>query len=130
MLKKLIVSLFVVSFTLFSASINSEVSQPLLADGIASWYGYEAPNLHTANGERWNPDGMTAAHRDLPFGTMVKVTDVITRKSVVVRVTDRGPAKWTGRVIDLARGAAKRLGIYHRGTGYVSLEVLPLEEAS
>jgi len=69
---------------------------------IASWYGWEA-GTHTANGERWNPNGMTAAHRTLPFGSVVRVT--YGGRSVVVTITDRGPAAWTRREIDLSMAA-------------------------
>lgn len=91
--------------------------------GTASWYGSESGS-RTANGERFQPDGLTAAHRTLPFGTRVRVTDLSTGRSVVVRINDRGPARWTHRVIDLSRGAARALGIVHRGTARVSIEVL------
>lgn len=85
----------------------------------ASWY---QSGSRTANGERFHPDGMTCAHRTLRFGTRVRVTDLKTGRSVVCRVTDRGPAKWTGHAIDLSRGAAKALGIIRRGTARVSIQ--------
>jgi rare lipoprotein A len=69
---------------------------------IASWYGWEA-GTHTANGDRWNPNGMTAAHASLPFGTVVRVT--YGGRSVVVTITDRGPAARLGREIDLSMAA-------------------------
>jgi rare lipoprotein A len=81
--------------------------------GIASWYQC----CHTtANGERFNPDGLTAAHRTLPFGTKVRVT--YRGRSVVVRINDRGPFI-KGRIIDLSRGAARKLGL--NGTGMVTI---------
>ena len=86
--------------------------------GKASWYG---SGKKTANGERFNPDGMTAAHRHLPFGTRVRVLDKSSGRSVVVRINDRGPFVG-GRIIDLARGPARALGI--SGVSYVSLQVL------
>lgn len=87
----------------------------------ASWYdeGY-----CTASGERFRPDGLTAAHRTLPFGTRVRVTDSRTGRSVIVRINDRGPAKWTGKDIDLSRGAGRVLGILDRGWATVTIEVL------
>jgi rare lipoprotein A (peptidoglycan hydrolase) len=92
----------------------------------ASFYGggpkrYE-PNAHTANGERFNQWDMTAAHRTLPMGTRLRVT--YKNRSVVVRVNDRGPAAWTGRSLDVSRGAAARLGMIRAGTGVVRMEVL------
>lgn len=87
----------------------------------ASYYGPESGN-RTANGERFNPDGISAAHRTLPFGTRVRVT--YRGRSVVVRINDRGPAKWTSRCIDLSRGAARAIGMISAGVGTVTLEVL------
>ena len=78
--------------------------------GKASWYG---PGLHgrvTANGERFNTNALTAAHKTLPFGTKVKVTNARTGKSVVVRINDRGPYAH-GRVIDLSKASARAIGI-------------------
>ena len=89
--------------------------------GTASWYGPESGN-RTASGERFNGSGMTAAHRSLPLGTIVRVTDLRTGRSVVVRINDRGPARWTGRIIDLSRAAAIRLGMITRGTAEVCIE--------
>ena len=88
----------------------------------ASFYGggprrYE-PNSHTASGERFNQWAMTAAHRSLPFGTRLRVA--YGSRSVVVRVNDRGPARWTGRSLDLSRGAARALGFPGTGTVYVA----------
>ena len=92
------------------------------ATGLASYYGASAGEK-TATGERFDPSGMTAAHRTLPFGTRVKVTRVDTGDSVVVRINDRGPFK-PGRVIDLSEGAAKTLGMTDVGLTNVRLEVL------
>ena len=88
--------------------------------GLASYYGQGEV---TATGERFDPSGMTAAHRTLPFGTRVRVTRVDTGNSVVVRINDRGPFK-PGRVIDLSAGAAENLGITGVGLAEVRLEVL------
>lgn len=88
--------------------------------GIASWYGWEAGDW-TANGERWNPNGMTAAHRTLAFGTVVRVTHSETGRSVVVTINDRGPALWTGRVIDLSQAAARSLGFERAGLAHVCI---------
>ncbi|HTJ58028.1 MAG TPA: septal ring lytic transglycosylase RlpA family protein [Devosiaceae bacterium] len=85
--------------------------------GLASRYGPESGH-RTANGEHFDGSGMTAAHRSLPFGTMVRVVDQRTGRSVVVRINDRGPFA-RGRVIDLSRAAARRLGM--GGTAKVCL---------
>jgi rare lipoprotein A len=88
--------------------------------GMASYYGY---GRRTASGERFNPGGMTAAHRSLPFGTHVQVTDVSSGRSVVVTINDRGPFI-RGRVIDLSRGAAQALGITGRGVARIRASVI------
>ncbi|MEW9307860.1 septal ring lytic transglycosylase RlpA family protein [Labrys neptuniae] len=88
--------------------------------GTASFYGRELKGHRTANGERFNPAGLTAAHRTLPFGTTLRVTNLRNHKSVVVRVTDRGPHK-RGRMIDLSYGAAKAVGMLGMGTTRVSV---------
>ena len=91
--------------------------------GVASWYGPGFDGRLTANGERFNQNELTAAHRTLPFGTRVRVTNESNGQSVVVRVNDRGP--FVGkRVIDLSKGAAQEIGLISRGTGRVKLEVL------
>lgn len=88
---------------------------------VASFYGSESGSV-TASGERFNPDGLTAASRTLPFGTMLRVT--YRGRSVVVRITDRGPAKWTGRCIDLSQAAAKAIGMIGAGVGTVTITVI------
>jgi rare lipoprotein A len=88
-----------------------------IQSGSASWYQM---GRRTANGEAFQPDGMTAAHRMLPFGTRVRVVDEKSGRSVVVRINDRGPFTG-GHIIDLARGPAKALGMIGRGVSYVSL---------
>lgn len=87
--------------------------------GIASWYD----DHRTASGEHFDVHAMTAAHRKLPFGTKVRVVDLKTKKSVIVRINDRGPYI-RGRIIDLTIGAARKLGFYHRGLAKVRVEVL------
>ena len=87
--------------------------------GIASFYKYEAK---TASGEQFNPRDLTAAHRTLPFGTRLRVTNVATGQSVTVRVNDRGPFI-PGRVVDVSHSAAKVLGMIDRGVTKVKLEV-------
>jgi rare lipoprotein A len=88
----------------------------------ASWYGGgERLSSRTANGEHFNRGGLTAAHRSLPFGTRVQVTNVATGRAVVVRINDRGPFVG-GRSLDLARGAAQAIGLH--STGAVRMVVL------
>ncbi|MDQ6436212.1 septal ring lytic transglycosylase RlpA family protein [Mesorhizobium sp. LHD-90] len=85
--------------------------------GKASWY---ALTSRTASGERMNPSAMTAAHRSLPFGTKVRVTNKRTGRSVVVRINDRGPFI-RGRIIDLSRGAAQKIGMISSGHASVCM---------
>jgi rare lipoprotein A len=91
----------------------------------ASWYGGgERLSAHTANGEVFRPMELTAAHRTLPFGTMLRVTAPATGLTAIVRVNDRGPAASTGYGIDLSRGAATALGIVNKGGQKVTIEVM------
>ena len=94
---------------------------PPLGKGVASWYGPGFHGKKTANGERFNTHDLTAAHKTLPFGTQVRVTNEQTGKSVVVRINDRGPYVH-GRVIDLSKAAAQAVGI--AGTEKVMLAAL------
>ena len=91
--------------------------------GTASYYGKRFHGRTTANGERFNMNAMTTAHKSLPFGTKVKVTNRNNGKSVVVRINDRGPYHGN-RVIDLSRGAAAKIGMLNSGTARVSIQVL------
>ena len=88
--------------------------------GGASWYGPGFHGKKTASGQKFNENAMTAAHRTLPFGTVVKVTDQRTGKSVRVTITDRGPFL-RGRVIDLSKAAAAKLGTKEAGVARVCL---------
>ncbi len=88
--------------------------------GIASWYKM---GKVTANGERFNPNGLTAAHRFLPFGTVVRVTNLRNGRKVTVRINDRGPFI-KNRIIDLAYGAARRIGLNRSGIAKVRLEII------
>ena len=89
----------------------------------ASWYGKPFHGRLTANGERYNMYGMTAAHKTYAMGTRLKITNLINKRSVRVRVNDRGPF-YSSRKIDLSYGAAKKLGMIHKGVSRVKIEVL------
>jgi rare lipoprotein A len=91
--------------------------------GLASWYGPPYHNRRASNGEVYDMHAMTAAHRTLPLGTRVRVTNVETGHSAVVRINDRGPFVG-GRVIDLSLAAAKAVDVWRPGTAMVRLEVL------
>ncbi len=91
--------------------------------GIASWYGNTFHRKRTASGEAFDAKALTAAHPTLPFGTWVQVTLLSTGRSVVVRITDRGP-HIANRLIDVSREAAARIGLVQRGAGTVRIEPL------
>lgn len=94
-----------------------------LGRGMASYYGRKFHGRRTANGERFDMNALTAAHKTLPFGSKVRVTNTANGKSVVVRINDRGPFI-RGRTIDLSRSAAQKIGLISRGHGSVELELL------
>lgn len=100
-------------------------------EGTASWYGHETLRQKgghmTANGESFNPNGFSAAHKYLPLPTFVRVTNLENRRSIIVRVNDRGPFVG-GRIIDLSSAAAKRLDFYKKGTARVMVKTVEIEE--
>jgi rare lipoprotein A len=105
------------------AIAEPESRYEVIGRGVASYYGNELAGNRTASGERFNPLGMTAAHRSLPLGTKLRVTNLSNGEDVVVRVNDRGPfAK--SRLIDLSLGAAREIGMVRTGTARVTVEIL------
>jgi rare lipoprotein A len=94
--------------------------------GLASWYGAVFDGRTTASGERYNMFALTACHSTLPFGSIVRVINRRNKRSVVVRITDRGDLPGEGRVIDLSFAAAEELAMIHSGLAQVDLEVLSL----
>lgn len=108
-------------FTAAVAAAFFHQAAPALAQcGKASWYAEQG---RTASGERMRPDARTAAHRSLPFGTLVEVENLRNGRTVVVRINDRGPFI-KGRVIDLSRGAAEQLGIRAQGHAAVRVRIV------
>jgi rare lipoprotein A len=105
-------------------------SQPTMIEtGLASWYGSRHHGKRTASGEVFNQNKFTAAHRTLPWGSLVKVTNLANGKTVEVRINDRGPFS-KGRIIDLSRAAARSLGMVEQGITTVRIEWLPDPEKS
>jgi len=94
--------------------------------GIGSWYGGRFQGRRTSSGERFNQHELTAAHKTLPFGSRVRVTNVENGKSVDVRITDRGPRS-PKRVIDISSAAATAIGLKRQGVGVVQVDLLPDE---
>jgi rare lipoprotein A len=91
--------------------------------GWASWYGADRQGKPTASGELFDKNGFTAAHRKLPLGTMVRVTNLKNLESTLLRINDRGPGI-SGRLIDLSWAAAKKLGLLEAGLGRVEIDVV------
>lgn len=94
-----------------------------VGDGLTGLASYYWQGTRTANGERFNPDGISCAHKTLKFGTVVRVTNLRNGKSVDCRINDRGPFI-AGRVIDLSRGAARVIGMIQAGVVPVRVEVI------
>lgn len=93
--------------------------------GLASWYGKKFIGRKTASGERLNTSSLTAAHKHLPLGSIVKVTNVLTKDVVLVTINDRGPFI-RGRILDLSPAAAKEIGLMNTGIAKVTMEVVQL----
>jgi rare lipoprotein A len=96
--------------------------------GVASWYGQEFQGSTTANGEAFDPNGLTAAHPTLPFGTTIRVTNLKNNKNILLRVNDRGPY-FARRILDVSLAAANRLGFVGAGTTQVRVEVVKYPKA-
>ena len=124
MAKKSIVLLICIVAIFLGLNLIAILSDRYAQAGVASWYGEEFRGKKTANGEIYDPDKLTAAHRSLPFGTLVKVTDLSNNRQVIVRINDRGPYK-RGRIIDLSLGAARRLGMVKKGLARVKIKIIP-----
>lgn len=98
-----------------------------LLSGIGSWYGDLFDGRETANGETFDKDALTACHPTLPFGTLVRVVNLRNRRSVIVRINDRGIRP--DRVIDLSSAAAEKIGLLQTGIAPVKLEIVPRDRS-
>ena len=112
-----------VDITSIEPAVEAEPAGSAIDGGMASYYGRRFHGRPTASGERFDMNQLTAAHRTLPFGSLVRVTNPANGRSVTVRINDRGPFHG-GRVIDLSRSAAEQLGLIARGSGRVELALL------
>ncbi|MEX0660853.1 MAG: septal ring lytic transglycosylase RlpA family protein [Balneolaceae bacterium] len=123
--------LFVIPCFLFSSCNTVELDicteSCFIESGISSWYGHDYPERCTANGETYNPQKYTAAHKTLPFNTIVRVDNLDNGKSVTVRINDRGPFV-EGRVIDLSKKAADDLDILTVGLADVEIYLVKESE--
>lgn len=111
-----------------AAAMVPEAASPVIETGVATWYGARHSHRFTTSGERFQPWKLTAAHRNLPLGTLVRVTDLSTGRSVIVKVNDREPPHGE-RCIDLSEGAARALGIRSQGVADVRITALAEDEA-
>lgn len=111
--------------SLFSRRDDSQASAVPAQVGKASWYGGDFHGGRTANGERYDMESLTAAHRTLPFGTQIKVTNLENGQECVVRINNRGPFR-QGRILDVSRAAARELGMIGRGIAKVQMQILSL----
>ena len=122
-----LVALSVRSEALPPAPVNLHtpvIQQPTYYEvGISSWYGAECEGNATASGEQFDRKGLTAAHRELPLGTWIKVTNLVNNRSLALRINDRGPGI-PGRLLDVSMEAAKRLGFKGRGLTQVLIEII------
>lgn len=121
LLERLVGSLVV--FSLITGCTLRVKNRSFTEEGLASYYSLEAHGKRTASGERYDMYKLTAAHRTLPFGTIVRVKNLENGRSVVVRINDRGPGI-KNRIIDLSFEAAKRLKMLKRGVARVRIEVV------
>jgi len=125
------------SFSQPTASTPATAAPPVLAPAVAgatvengriAWYGKKFAGRRTASGERYNPEALTMAHKTLPFGTRVKVTNPKNKKSTTLRVNDRGPTQ-ADRVGDVSLAAARQLGMLHAGVIDAELDVVAASPA-
>ena len=122
--QKIVLIVFFAFISFACKDINKEkLTNIQIETGIASWYGPGFQGKSTANGEKYNMYGFTAAHRKLKFGTLIKVTNLKNNLSVIVRINDRGPYNLK-RVTDLSKVAAKKIGMIKSGLADVKLEII------
>ena len=114
---------FVVLLAVAPCSRADEPTPEGIQVGQASWYGHEFARRRTASGEAFDPQDMTGAHRTLPLGSKVRVTNLHNGRSVLVKINDRGPYRYR-RAIDLSYGAARVLGMVRRGVARVRIELI------
>jgi len=115
--------IFILIFNLHQSGFAQQ--KGTIQKGSATWYGSKYHGKITSSGEVYNKGHMTAAHPTLPFGTKVKVTNAVTKQSVIVRINDRGPFGKKGCIIDLSEAAARKIELYRYGYGKVIVQVLP-----
>ena len=119
-----LITVLLVTFTGCGAVYNAQMHEmSKIQFGVASWYSNDFHGGKTSSGEKYDKDAFTAAHRMIPFGTIIKVTNIKNGRSAYVRVNDRGPHK-ASRKIDMSYAAAKKIGMINDGVARVRLEVM------
>ena len=108
------------------SGLNAQSVPGDIAEGYAAYYADSLHGHKTASGELYDKTALTAAHRTLPFNTVVRVTNLINRRSVQVRINDRGPFDSRRRIIDLSRAAAERIGMLKDGIVPVRIEIVSM----
>lgn len=126
--KKIKITLFILVINLNIFEI-SQAQHSYSDTGMASYYGIRFHGKKTASGEKYDMNELTAAHKTLPFNSVVRVINLSNQKSVTVRINDRGP-HIKNRIIDLSKAAAQKIGLIQAGVARVSIEVLPPEEVN
>jgi rare lipoprotein A len=119
----LIIIVFMAPHAVAKSKLVNHAKKEFIQCGKAVWYHTKYQNHRTASGERYNLRGMTAAHKTLPIPSYVRVSNLRNGRQVIVKINDRGPYR-TKSIIDLSTAAANKLGISHRETAYVQLEVV------
>ncbi len=124
-MKKLIYTILtiILSLSCETKKQQRQLEYIFLEKGEASWYGPGFNGNKTANGEKYDMNDFTAAHRTLAFGTLIRVTTLKAGKRIVIRINDRGPVS-KSRILDLSKSAAKALGIDKKGSGEVKIEII------
>lgn len=117
------IAIFVAAFFLISSSMSAQ--QTKILRGLATYYSPKLHGARTSDGGRYDKNGFTCAHRTLPFGTMLKVTNLSNGKSTRVKVTDRGPFGRKRLIIDLSNSAAEEIDMLRAGVVEVEVEILP-----
>lgn len=107
-----------------AGTLNADAMPGQKTTGLATWYADKLHGRTTASGEKYDKNAMTAAHRELPFGTVVRVVNLANMKSVQVRINDRGPFNDKKRIIDLSRAAATQIDMIQAGVVEVEIEIL------
>ena len=129
-MKKYIITFQIIFVTASCVSLGQTSTPGDVDEGLAAYYSDALHGRTTANGETYDKNALTAAHKTLPFGTVVRVTNLVNRRSVEVRINDRGPFVGRHRIIDLSRKAAERLDMIRAGVIGVRVEIVSVPEES